>query len=273
MQYFIQSLQIMDNEISRRFAGIQRLYGQQAYHKILRSHVCVIGIGGVGSWVAESLARSAIGKLTLIDLDHIAESNINRQIHSLSETLGQSKILAMKSRISSINPECQITIIDEHISIDNIPEIFDQEFTFIIDCIDQFRVKAELINHCRSNKKKIITIGGAGGRIDPTRIKIADLTRAEGDSLLAKIRKQLRNQYNFPRNLQRRFDIPCVYSTEQLRYPTDDSEVTNQKSECTNLSGLNCANGFGSLAAVTASFGMIASSYVLNYITDAKSIT
>jgi len=261
---------MMDSEYSRRFAGIQRLYGQKAFSKITNSHVCVIGIGGVGSWVAESLARSAIGQITLIDLDHIAESNINRQIHSLNETLGQSKILAMQERILSINPNCETNLIDDHISIENIPKIFNQHFDFIVDCIDQFRIKAELIHYCRSNKRKLITIGGAGGRVDPMHIKVADLARAEGDALLAKIRKQLRTHHGFSRNLHRRFDIPCVYSTEQLRYPTDDSEISTDKNQCTNLSGLNCANGFGSLTAVTASFGMIASAYVLNYLSKAK---
>ena len=259
---------IMDDEFSRRFIGIQRLYGQQAYQKIIHSHVCVIGIGGVGSWVAESLARSAIGSLTMIDLDHITESNINRQIHALDSTLGQAKILAMQSRIKEINPACKTYAVDDHISLDNIPQLIDQPYAFVVDCIDQFRIKAALIHFCRSNKKKIITIGGAGGRIDPARINLADLSRSEGDSLLAKTRKQLRTQHGFPRNLNRRFDIPCVYSTEQLRYPTDDDEVSTEKSACTNLSGLNCANGFGSLSAVTASFGMIASAYILKRITS-----
>ena len=258
----------MNRQNSRRFVGIQRLYGQQAYQKIILSHICIIGIGGVGSWVAESLARSAVGELTIIDLDHIAESNINRQIHALDETLGQSKILAMQSRIAGINPMCRVHVIDDHVSLENIPQLLNNDYTFIIDCIDQFRIKAALIHYCRNNKKKILTIGGAGGRIDPTRIKISDLSHSEGDSLLAKTRKQLRTQYSFPRNLRRRFDVPCVYSTEQVRYPTDDAEVTTSISACASLTGLNCASGFGSLSAVTASFGMIASAYILNRITQ-----
>ncbi len=253
---------------SRRFVGIQRLYGQVAYQKIINCHICTIGIGGVGSWVVESLARSAVGKLTLIDLDHIAESNINRQIHALDTTLGQAKIQAMSDRIALINPQCETTLIDDHITFDNIETYLNQDFDYIIDCIDQFRIKAALIHYCRSNKKKLLTIGGAGGRVDPTRINVADLSRSEGDSLLAKTRKQLRVHHGFPRNKQRRFDIPCVYSNEQLRYPTDEQEVSKQKSACTNLSGLNCANGFGSLTAVTASFGMVASSYVLNFVAN-----
>ena len=170
----------------------------------------------------------------------------------------------MQERILSINPNCKVNLIDDHLSCENIPDTLHNSFDYIIDCIDQFRIKASLIHHCRSKKQDILTVGGAGGRVDPTRIQVADLSRSEGDSLLAKIRKQLRTQHGFPRNLQRRFDIPCVYSTEQLRYPTDDHEISTNKSECSNLSGLNCANGFGSLSAVTATFGMIACAHVLN---------
>ncbi len=258
----------MNEQTSRRFIGIERLYGQQAYQKIKSSHICVIGIGGVGSWVVESLARSGVEQLTLIDLDHIAESNINRQIHALSETLGQSKIIAMQERILSINPNCKVNLIDDHLSCDNIPQLLNASFDYVTDCIDQFRIKACLIHYCRSKKINLLTIGGAGGRIDPTHIQVTDLSRSAGDSLLAKTRKQLRTQHDFPRNLQRRFDIPCVFSTEQLRYPTDNHEVSTNKSECSNLTGLNCANGFGSLSAVTATFGMIACAHVLNKISN-----
>lgn len=251
---------------SRRFLGIQKLYGEYGYKKIINSHICVIGIGGVGSWVAESLARSHVNRLTLIDLDHIAESNVNRQIHALTDTLGQSKIVAMSERIKQINPECEVVMVDEHISVENIPALINKEFTFVVDCIDQFRIKAALIHFCRSNKIRMLTTGGAGGRVDPSRIKTADITRAEGDALLSKIRKQLRTQHGFPRNLKRRFDIPCVYSTESLRYPTDDNGFSTSKVQCSTTTGLNCASGFGSLTAVTATFGMIASAYVLNKI-------
>ncbi len=258
----------MTNENTRRFAGIQRLYGKQAYQKIKTSHICIIGIGGVGSWVAESLARSGIGKLTLIDLDHIAESNTNRQIHALTSTFGQSKISAMSERILQINPDCCVDMIDDHLSIENIPALIISDYSYIVDCIDQFRIKAALIHFCKSNKLNLLTVGGAGGRIDPSRINIADLTRSEGDALLAKTRKQLRTQHNFPRNIKRRFDIPCIYSTESLRYPTNGDEISTNKSECTNISGLNCANGFGSLSAVTATFGMMAAAHTLKKITN-----
>ena len=257
----------MEIDPDRRFQGIQRLYGRPALEQIRNSHVCIIGIGGVGSWVAESLARSGIGELTLIDLDHISESNINRQIHALTSTLGKSKIEAMAERINSINPHCKLNLVEDHLSVDNIPQLVAKNSNYIIDCIDQFRIKAELIHYCKSNKIKIITVGGAGGRVDPLRIKIADLSRTEGDALLAKTRKELRRNHGFSRNIKRRFDIPCVYSIESQRYPTKDDGISTTKSECSSISGLNCANGFGSLSAVTASFGMIAAAHVLNKIT------
>lgn len=256
----------MDIDSDRRFQGIQRLYGRRATNRIRASHVCIIGIGGVGSWAAETLARSNVGELTLIDMDHISESNINRQIHALTSTLGKAKINVMAERIYSINPDCKLNLIDDHISCENIPDLISNKFTYSIDCIDQFRVKAALIHYCKSTKIKIITTGGAGGRIDPLCINVADLSRAEGDALLAKTRKELRRNHGFSRNIKRRFDIPCVYSTESLRYPTSDHEISTTKSECSTLSGLNCANGFGSLTAVTASFGMVAAAYVLNKI-------
>ena len=258
----------MEIDLDRRFSGIQRLYGRHASEQIKNGHVCIIGIGGVGSWVAEALARSNIGQLTLMDLDHVSESNINRQIHALTSTLGQSKIKAMAERIDAINPNCAVNLIDEHLSVENIAQYISKDISYVIDCIDQFRIKAELIHFCRSNKIKMVTIGGAGGRVDPSRICVADLARAEGDALLAKTRKELRTRHGFPRNIKRRFDTPCIYSTESQRYPTDNEEISTTKSECSTVSGLNCANGFGSLSAVTASFGMFAAAYALNKIAE-----
>ena len=172
----------------------------------------------------------------------------------------------MSDRVKAINPNCQLNPIDDHLTLENIPKLVDVHFDFIIDCIDHFRIKAALIHYCKRNKIKIITIGGAGGRIDPTKICIADLTRAHGDALLARTRKQLRQRHDFSKNIKRRFDIPCVYSTEPQRYPTDNEEISTAKSDCRATSGLNCANGFGSLTAVTASFGMVAAAYVLKKI-------
>ena len=253
----------MSNDQQRRFLGVQKLYGSKGYQNIQASHVCVVGIGGVGSWVVESLARTHVGEITLIDLDHIAESNINRQIHALSDTLGQAKIDAMADRVRQINSDCKLHLIDDHLSISNVTRYITHNFDYVIDCCDQFRVKAALIHYCKSNKIHCLTVGGAGGRVDPSRIQLSDMTRSEGDALLSKTRKQLRTKHGFSRNLKRRFDIPCVFSSETLRYPDCQGEITTQKSENHSPSGLNCANGFGSLCAVTSTFGMLASAYVL----------
>lgn len=250
----------------RRLGGIRRLYGDKALNKFLQSHVCVIGIGGVGSWATEALARSGIGQITLIDLDNIAESNVNRQIHAVSGEFGKPKVTAMHERVLLINPDCQVNEIEDFITPDNCQEMLDHGYDFIIDCTDNFRTKAALITYCKRNKLKVITLGGAGGQIDPTRIRIADLSRTEHDGLLSKVRKLLRADYNFPRNPTRRFDIPCVYSKEQPVYPTPDGGVCQQKPDGSNASGLNCEGGFGSVMTVTSTFGMMAVSYVLKKV-------
>ena len=247
----------------RRFQGVERVYGLQARERFTSAHVCVIGLGGVGSWAVEALARSAIGELTLIDLDNVALSNVNRQIHALDQTIGIPKVDAMQQRVSSINPLCQVNLVEDFITLENIANLITIDFDYVIDCIDNFRLKAALAAHCKRNKIKLILTGGAGGQINPQYIKISDLSRTEHDPLLAKVRKLLRQEYNFSRNLKRRFDIPCIYSDEQLRYPTAYGEVTFDKSSSESTTGLNCAQGFGSAMTVTASFGIFAASYVL----------
>ena len=158
-----------DADMERRFGGIRRLYGERALETFRQAHICIIGIGGVGSWAAEALARSAIGEITLIDLDHVAESNINRQLHALSGTLGMAKVQVMAERILQINPHCRVHATEEHLTLDNLDILLSNNFSYIIDCVDGFRIKAALIAHCKRNKIRAITVGGAGGQIDPTR--------------------------------------------------------------------------------------------------------
>jgi tRNA A37 threonylcarbamoyladenosine dehydratase len=251
-------------DLERRFAGVVKLYGALAFQRFQQAHVAVIGLGGVGSWVVEALARSAIGEITLIDLDNIAESNVNRQIHALSGEFGKAKVEAMAERARLINPACPVHMIEDFVTPDNLKETLNNNLTYIFDCIDNFRTKAALIAYCRRNKIKIITVGGAGGLTDPQRIRVADLSRTEQDSLLARTRKLLRAEYGFPRNLKRRFEVPCVYSDEQVRYLAADGETCFQNPETQTASGLNCASGLGSSVAVTASFGLAATAYVLN---------
>lgn len=258
-------------DTQRRFGGVERLYGKTALTKFKKAHVIVIGIGGVGSWAVEALARNAIGKLTLIDMDVVAESNINRQLPALTSTLGKNKIDVMADRIREINPDCEIKLIDDFVSQDNLEELIgngiDEKADYVIDCIDSSRVKAALIAWCKRRKIKIITLGGAGGQTDPSKIKIADLSKTAHDPLLSKTRKLLRQDYGFSTNIKRRFAIPCVFSPEHLKYATLDGEMSQDKPHGSSKENdLSCAGGIGSSVMVTASFAFIAVSYVLGKI-------
>lgn len=250
-------------DLQRRFGGIARLYGDSALKKFFRAHVCVLGIGGVGSWAAEALARSGIGHITLVDLDHVAESNINRQLPAMTDTLGMAKVQVMKDRILKINPNCRVDAIEDFLTIDNIDTVLNGEFDYIIDCIDGFRIKARLVAYCRRNRLPVITVGGAGGQTDPTQIRIADLSRTEHDALFSKTRKLLRTDYGFSSNPKRRFDVPCVYSLEQPRFPAADGGISAAKPDTASVGGLSCAGGLGSAMTVTAAFGLAAASHVL----------
>ncbi|HIQ07556.1 MAG TPA: tRNA cyclic N6-threonylcarbamoyladenosine(37) synthase TcdA [Thiotrichaceae bacterium] len=253
-----------DNQ--RRFQGVDKIYGTVGTQQLQQAHICIVGLGGVGSWAVEALARSAVGELTVIDMDHVAESNINRQIQATTTTLGQAKTLALQERIHSINPVCQVNVIDDFVTVDNQDELLTHDYDWVIDCIDNYRVKAAMIAYCKRQKIKIITMGGAGGMVDPSRIKVVDMARTKQDPLLAKTRKLLRQEYNFPQNPKRRFSIPCVFSEENLRYPDTKGGLTGQKPAESAVTGLNCATGFGSAVAVTATFGFFAAAYVLNKI-------
>ncbi len=255
----------VDHEIDfdRRFGGIARLYGQAGLDRFRTAHVCVVGVGGVGSWVVEALARSAIGHITMIDLDNLAESNVNRQIHALTDTLGKAKVTALAERIAQINPYCLVTEIEDFLTADNLDEMIgSRNYDYIIDAIDNVRAKTALIAYCRKHGLKLVTIGSAGGQIDPTRIEVLDLCRTEQEPLLAKVRKRLRAEHGFPRGTKNKFGIDAVFSTEPLRFPESEEVCTVDGSEAPGITGLNCA-GFGSAMVVTASFGLVAAAHVL----------
>lgn len=246
------------SEYQIRFGGIARLYGAEAMHTIQGAHICVIGIGGVGSWVAEALARNGIGQITLIDLDDICTTNVNRQIHALTNTVGESKVEIMAERIKQINPECVVNEIEDFVTMDNITTLLTNDFDYVVDAIDSVRVKTALIAHCKRNKIPIITIGGAGGQIDPTKIEICDLSQTYQDPLLAKVRNQLRREHNFSRNTKRKFSIDAVFSTEQLVYPDESGNVCHAKQNQQGAIKLDCNGGFGAATHITASFAFFA---------------
>lgn len=258
----------MNEQYLRRFAGIGRLYGTLALESFASAHVCVIGIGGVGSWAAEALARSGIGAITLIDLDDICISNTNRQIHALTSTIGQDKTTVMAARIKEINPDCQVNCVEDFVAVDNLFEIFSHQFSYVIDCIDSIKAKTALIAHCKRNKIPLVTIGGAGGQIDPTQIALTDLAKTINDPLLAKVRNNLRRDYHYSRNVKRSFGIDAVYSTEQLRYPKPDGSVCHSKQSTDGAMRLDCSGGFGAVTVVTASFAFVAVSRVLQKLAD-----
>lgn len=254
-------------DFARRFGGIGRLYGERALERFAAAHVCVIGVGGVGSWIVEALARSAIGHLTLVDLDNVAESNINRQIQALTATVGQPKIEALRDRIAQINPFCKVTLVEDFIDPGNTAQMVGTgRFDYVVDAIDSVKAKAALIAHCREHGLALVTIGGAGGQVDPTRIEVRDLGRTEQEPLLKKVRKLLRAQYGFSRGEKQKYGIDAVFSMEPLRYPEaeDACEIGS------SVTGLNCA-GFGSSMVVTATFGMIAAGHILRKLADAAS--
>lgn len=246
---------------ARRFGGIERLYGAGSLARLAQAHVCVIGIGGVGSWAVEALARSGVGRLTLIDLDHVAESNINRQVHALETTLGQAKVAAMKERIALIHPACRVDCIEEFVTEENVAALLPA-CDAVIDCIDQVKAKAALIAHCKRNKIPVVTTGGAGGRTDPTRIRIDDLSRTTQDALASKLRAKLRKDYGFPRDPKKKFGVPCVFSDEQKCRPASADFCDVDEA---GLHGLNCA-GYGSSVAVTAGFGLAAAAHCLGIL-------
>lgn len=254
----------------RRFNGIARLYGEAGLERFLNAQVCVIGIGGVGSWVAESLARSGIGAITLIDLDEICVSNTNRQIHTLTSTIGQSKVEAMAKRLQEINPECQVHTIEDFIGQDNFLDYLgskeNPKFDYIIDAIDSVKDKAALIAYCKRQKLKLMTIGGAGGQIDPTQIEIKDLAKTVQDPLIAKIRERLKSVHHLNKDSKGKYGVLCVYSTEQLRYPAKKGAVCFAKSEIESAGRISCDSGLGAISTVTATFGLVAVSAVLKFL-------
>lgn len=251
-------------DYGRRFGGVARLYGTAALARFQAAHVCIVGIGGVGSWVAEALARSAVGHLTLVDLDHVAESNMNRQIHALEDTLGQAKVEAMAARIRAINPACRVDWIDDFVTPDNLDELLGpaKSMDLLVDAIDGVRAKTALIAWCRRQGLAVVTAGAAGGQLDPTRLRVDDLSRTIQDPLLSKVRGQLRKFHGFPRDPKKKFNVPAVFSDEPLRYP---EPAQSCEAEPRGPAGLSCA-GFGSSVCVTASVGLAVASVALKLL-------
>jgi len=244
---------------ARRFGGLERLYGVTGAKKIREAHIAVVGIGGVGSWAVEALARSGVGKLTLIDFDHIAESNINRQIHALDNTLGMSKVLAMQQRIAHINTQCLVECVDEFVTPENWPSILNSQVDAVIDACDQIKAKTAMAAWAMHTKTIFITVGAAGGKRAAHKVDIDDLSLTTHDPLLAQLRYRLRREHQAPRD-KKKIGISCVFSKESVA-PVDASCEIEGGTD----GSLNCS-GYGSVVSVTATFGQCASGWVIDKI-------
>jgi tRNA A37 threonylcarbamoyladenosine dehydratase len=236
---------------------MDRLYGVVPAQSIRDAHIAVVGIGGVGSWAAEALARSGVGRLTLVDLDHIAESNINRQVHALSTTLGQAKVQAMRERIALINPACEVQCIDAFVEPGNWPDILEHEVDATIDACDQMKAKTAMADWARQSDSLFVSVGAAGGKRSAHKVDVADLSETTHDPLLAQLRYRLRKSHGAPRD-GKRIGVTCVFSREAVK-AADESCVLQSDSS------LNC-HGYGSVVAVTATFGLCAAGWIIDKI-------
>jgi tRNA threonylcarbamoyladenosine dehydratase len=240
-----------EDQYSRRFGGTVKVYGEQAFSKFEHAHVVIIGIGGVGSWAAEALARSGVGEITLVDMDVLVESNVNRQLPALTHTFGHDKIRVMAERLRGINPRIKIHLVDDFLTSNNVESLLANQPNVVLDCMDDVKAKIALIWHCRFNKIPLIVSGGAGGKVDPLKVRVADLSQTEQDPMLAKIRRELRSK-GMCKKPKEKFGISCVYSM-------DNPFVSDASCHAV---GLQCG-GYGSAVTVTAVFGMVAAAEVL----------
>lgn len=260
-----EATQLPDEVTQRRFGGLERLYGVGGAQRIRDAHVVVVGVGGVGSWTAEALARSGVGQLTLVDLDHVAESNINRQIHAVSTTVGQAKVLAMRDRIALINPGCVVHCIEDFVEPENWPELLGGvKVSAVVDACDQVRAKTAMAAWALANKQLLISVGAAGGKRQAHKVDIDDLSATTHDPLLAQLRYRLRKHHRAARD-GKKIGISCVFSRESVAPPDASCAL-----ESGGDGSLNC-HGYGSVVAVTATFGQCAAGWVLDKIAGVSS--
>ncbi len=263
---------VLDADWTDRFAGIDRLYGRGALATFARSRVAVVGLGGVGSWIVEALARSGVGRLVLIDADDLCVSNTNRQLPALEGQYGRGKAEAMAERCRAINPAIEVEAIASFLTPPNLEDLLGTGHDLVIDACDSFRTKVEAIAWCRRRKLPIVTVGAAGGRLDPTLVRVRDLSRTEHDAMLALIRKKLRAEFNFPKNAQRYFGVPAIYSLENVRYPQADGTVCGLRPPLGADAALklDCGAGLGAATHITGAFAFAAAGKALEMLLKPK---
>lgn len=252
-----------DSAWERRFGGVARLYGREALHDFKKARVFVVGLGGVGSWTVEALARSGVGSLVLVDLDDVCITNTNRQIHTLQDTLGEMKTTALAERVRAISPECGVEERPVYLSATNVASHIAPPVSMVVDAIDRAPVKAALLAFCLRNGFPVVTVGGAGGKLDPTRVKCTDLVSTFGDELLRQTRKILRREWGFGSQEKRPFGIDAVFSDERRRFPWSDGCIHAEPEPGEHPAALDCASGFGAACHLTGTFGFVAAAAVL----------
>lgn len=262
----------LDDVWTERFGGIDRLYGRGALKTFSRAHVAVVGLGGVGSWVVEALARSGVGRFTLIDADDLCVSNTNRQLPALAGQYGRGKADAMAERCRAINPAVAVDSVPNFLTPGNLDDMLGRGYDLVIDACDSFRTKVEAIAWCRRRKLPLIVVGAAGGRRDPTLVRVRDLSRTEHDAMLALIRKKLRGEFNFPKNPQRYFGVPAIYSLENVQYPQADGSVCGLRPKLGADAALklDCGAGLGAATHITGAFAFAAAGKALEMLLKPK---
>lgn len=254
-------------EYINRFGGVARLYGQRLFQSLSTTHVTVVGIGGVGSWCAEALIRTGIGEITLIDMDEICVTNTNRQLHTLHDSVGKSKVETMKERLLKINPEAKIHAIVDFVTEETLEKLITSDMHIVVDAIDSLKNKALMANFCREKDLKLITIGGAGGKSDPTQLRIGDLADSAQDNLLRRLKKKLRRDFNFPS--KGAMGIRAVYSFERAVYPGVDGEICyKDELKDKSMAALDCATGMGTVSFATGAFGFAAAKEVMELLKE-----
>lgn len=260
---------MLTNDYTERFGGLGRLLGRAALPKLAAAHVCVVGVGGVGSWVVEGLARSGVGALTLVDLDDVCITNVNRQLPALDGQIGRPKITVLAERVQAINPGCRVTAVPEFFTAASAERLLEPKFDFVVDAIDRMSHKALLIAGARDRGRPVLTLGAAGGRRDPTQIRVGDIGEA-GDELLRQVRKKLRRDHGYEHGAHRgitRMGVACVWSNERPVFPWADGTCGAEPEPGSNLR-LDCSTGLGSAVFVTATFGLMAAGEVVRRVVE-----
>jgi len=255
-------------DFAERFGGVARLYGRAGLERLRAAQVCVVGVGGVGSWVVEALARSGVGALTLIDLDDVCVTNVNRQLPALDGQIGRPKIDVLAERVRLIQPTCRVETIADFFTAANASEMLTPRYDFVVDATDKLTNKCVMIAGCRERGLPVLTMGGAGGKRDGTAVRVADLAHTEQDELLRQVRRKLRRDFGFPREQQQDFGVPCVYSPEKPMYPWSNGTCSAEPEPGGESVTLDCATGFGTATFVTGAFGFAAAGEVVGRIAN-----